>query len=65
MSLSLSYPNKADESRPVLASTFKCWNCDDERQVKDRKDWGSDYVCPGCYGYLFWKSEERDKRRFD
>lgn len=62
MSLYLEYPKKADESRPVLASTFKCWNCDEMHPVKVKKDWGLNEVCPRCDLHLFDEAEKRDKR---
>ena len=44
--------------------TFKCWNCDEERPIKDKKDWGFNEVCPECDLYLFDEAEKREKRRF-
>ena len=43
--------------------TFKCWNCDEDRPVEVKKDWGFNEVCPECDLYLFDEAEKRDKRR--
>jgi len=43
--------------------TFKCWNCDEERPVEVKKDWGFNEICPECDLYLFDEAEKRDKRR--
>ena len=63
MSLYLTYPQSADESRPTTG-TFKCWNCEESHPVEDKKEFGSSSVCAPCEEYLFDEAEERSKRRW-
>ena len=43
--------------------TFKCWNCDKEHPIENKKDWGHNHVCQPCELYLFDEAEKREKRR--
>lgn len=62
MSLYLTYPQSADESRPTTG-TFKCWNCHKQHPVEDRKDYFPHSVCSKCDLHLFDEAEKWEKRR--
>jgi len=60
MSLYLTYPQLADESRPTIGK-FKCFHCEKRHPIGVKMYWGEHLVCPKCEKYLFMEDEMRNK----